>query len=140
MLEEAAQADAAEDEQYRGGAAGDELPVALADRDSRLRAASALSEKNSSRKRQTTQAAYEANLALAEPDWEAEHGRKLGGREACAALDPEALAKRPRVNTTDPDTRLMRRDGGRSVQGYNVQVVASPEQIIPGRPGHTGTQ
>ncbi|MDQ3240491.1 MAG: transposase, partial [Actinomycetota bacterium] len=33
-------------------------------------------------------------------------------------------------NTTDPDTRLMKRAGGRSVQGYNVQVVASPEQVI----------
>jgi hypothetical protein len=43
--------------------------------------------------------------------------------------DPAALAAR-RLNTTDPDTRLMKRAGGKSVQGYNAQVVASPEQII----------
>jgi hypothetical protein len=43
--------------------------------------------------------------------------------------DPAALAER-KINTTDPDTRLMKRAGGRSVQGYNAQVVASPEQVI----------
>ena len=43
--------------------------------------------------------------------------------------DPGALAAR-KINTTDPDTRLMKRAGGKSVQGYNVQVVASPEQVI----------
>ncbi len=34
------------------------------------------------------------------------------------------------MNTTDPDTRLIKRVGGKSVQGYNAQVVASPKQII----------
>jgi hypothetical protein len=34
------------------------------------------------------------------------------------------------VNVTDPDTRMMKRVGGKTVQGYNVQVVASPKQII----------
>jgi transposase len=125
MLEEAAQADAAQDEQY-GEARGDELPVALADRDSRLERLRRCREELE-QEEADTQAAYEANLAW-RADWETEHGRKLGGRKP-APPDPEALAKR-RVNTTDPDTRLMRRDGGRSVQGYNVQVVASPEQII----------
>jgi hypothetical protein len=125
MLEQAAQADAAEDEQF-GEARGDELPVALADRGSRLERLRRCREELE-QEEADTQAAYEANLAW-RADWEAEHGRKLGGRKP-APPDPEALAKR-RVNTTDPDTRLMRRDGGRSVQGYNVQVVASPEQII----------
>jgi len=41
----------------------------------------------------------------------------------------DALAAR-RINTTDPDTRLLKRAGGRSVQGYNAQVVTSPEQVI----------
>src|SRR5262249_2038764 len=57
-----------------------------------------------------------------------EHGRRLGGRKPTAP-DPAALAAR-KVNTTDPDTRLMKRAGGKSVQGYNAQVVASPEQVI----------
>jgi Transposase DDE domain len=125
MLEQAARADAAEDEQF-GEARGDELPAALADRGSRLerlrRCRDELEQEAAD-----TQAAYDTNLAW-RAEWEAEHGRKLGGRKPTPP-DPQALARR-RVNTTDPDTRLMRRDGGRSVQGYNVQVVASPEQII----------
>ena len=71
--------------------------------------------------------AYEENLAW-RAAWEAEHGRKLGGRKPTPP-DPDALAER-KINTTDPDTRLMKRAGGRSVQGYNAQVVASPEQVI----------
>src|SRR5262249_9572711 len=71
--------------------------------------------------------AYQANLAW-RASWEAEQGRRLGGRKPIPP-DPDALAKR-RINTTDPDTRLMKRAGGKSVQGYNAQVVASPEQVI----------
>ena len=61
-------------------------------------------------------------------DREAEHGRKLGGRKPTPP-DPEAINAR-KINTTDPDSRLMRRAGRRSVQGYNVQVAASAEQFI----------
>jgi len=73
------------------------------------------------------QAAHEANLAW-RAAWEAEHGRRLAGRKPTPP-DPAALAAW-KINTTDPDTRLMKRAGGRSVQGYNAQVVASPEQVI----------
>jgi Transposase DDE domain len=52
----------------------------------------------------------------------------LAGRKPTPP-DPAALAER-KINTTDPDTRLMKRVGGKSVQGYNAQVVASPEQVI----------
>ena len=68
-----------------------------------------------------------ANLAR-RAEWEAEHDRKLGGRKPFAPA-ADALAKRT-LNTTDPDSRGMRRPGRRTVQGYNAQVVASPEQII----------
>jgi hypothetical protein len=34
------------------------------------------------------------------------------------------------INTSDPDTRPMKRAGGRSLQGYNVQVVANATQLI----------
>src|SRR6266508_4390820 len=73
------------------------------------------------------EAAYQANLAW-RAAWEAEHGRRLAGRRPTPP-DPAALAAR-KINTTDPDTRLMKRAGGKSVQGYNAQVVASPEQVI----------
>jgi Transposase DDE domain/Transposase domain (DUF772) len=125
MLEQAAQADAAEDERF-GDARGDELPAALADRRSRLDRLRRCREELE-REEADSQAAYAANLAR-RARWETEHGRKLTGRKPTPP-DPESLAKR-RVNVTDPDTRMMKRVGGKTVQGYNVQVVASPKQII----------
>jgi transposase len=127
MLEQAARADAAEDERL-GAARGDELPAALADRHSRLERLRRCREELEGEEADA-QAAHAANLAW-RAEWEAEHGRKLTGRKPTPP-DPDALARR-RLNTTDPDTRSMARKGGRSVQGYNVQVVASREQIIIG--------
>jgi transposase len=125
MLEQAALADAAEDEEF-GGARGDELPAALADRRSRLERLRRCQEELE-REEAEVQAAHAANLAW-RAEWEAEHGRKLTGRKPTPP-DPERLSKR-KLNITDPDTRLMARRGGRSVQGFNVQVVANPNQIV----------
>jgi transposase len=125
ILSEAAVTDEREDAEL-GDARGDELPAELCDR--RLRRERLRRCKGELEAEQADeQSSFEANLAW-RAAWEAEHGRKLGGRKPTPP-DPDALAKR-RVNTTDPDTRLMKRAGGRSVQGYNVQVVASPEQVI----------
>ena len=125
MLAEAARADAVEDERL-GEARGDELPAELADarsRRERLRRCKQQLEQEQA----DEEAAYRANLAW-RAGWEAEQGRRLAGRKPTPP-DPAALAER-KINTTDPDTRLMKRAGGKSVQGYNVQVVASPEQVI----------
>jgi transposase len=125
MLDEAAEADAEEDERL-GQARGDELPAELVDarsRRERLRRCKQQLEQEQAEE----EAAYQANLAW-RADWEAEHGRRLGGRKPTPP-DPDALAARM-INTTDPDSRRMKRAGGRSVQGYNAQVVASPEQVI----------
>jgi transposase len=125
MLAEAAHADAEEDERL-GDARGDELPAELVDarsRRERLRRCKEQLEQAQA----DEEAAHRANLEW-RAAWEAEHGRRLTGRKPTPP-DPAALAAR-RINTTDPDTRLMKRAGGRSVQGYNVQVVASPEQVI----------
>ncbi len=125
MLAQAAQADAAEDERL-GDARGDELPPELADpssRRERLRRCKAELEQEQAGE----EAAYQANLAW-RTTWEREHGRKLAGRKPTPPA-AGALAAR-RINTSDPDTRLLKRAGGRSVQGYNAQVVASPEQVI----------
>jgi transposase len=125
MLAEAAQADAEEDARL-GEARGDELPPELVDarsRRERLRRCKEQLEQAQA----DEEAAYRANLAW-RAAWEAEHGRRLTGRKPTPP-DPAALAAR-RINTTDPDTRLMKRAGGRAVQGYNVQVIASPEQVI----------
>jgi transposase len=125
MLAEAAEADATDDERF-GEARGDELPRELVDvrsRRERLRRCKQQLEHADA----DEEAAYQANLAW-RAAWEAEHGRKLTGRKPTPP-DPAAQAAR-KINTTDPDTRLMKRAGGKAVQGYNAQVVASPEQVI----------
>jgi Transposase DDE domain len=125
MLAEAARADAAEDEQL-GDARGDEPLAELVDtrsRRERLRRCKQQLEQAQAEE----EAAYQANLAW-RAAWEADHGRRLAGRKPTAP-DPAALAER-RINTTDPDTRLMKPAGGKSVQGYNAQVAASPGQVI----------
>jgi len=125
MLAEAAEADAEEDERL-SKARGDELPAELSDarsRRERLRRCKAELEQVQAEE----EAAYQANLQW-RASWEREHGRRLAGRKPTPP-DAAALAAR-KINTTDPDTRLMKRAGGRSLQGYNVQVVASPEQVI----------
>lgn len=125
MLAQAAQADAAEDERL-GEARGDELPPELADPRSRRERLRRCKEELEQAQAEE-EAAYQENLAW-RAAWEMEHGRKLGGRKPTPPA-ADALAAR-RINTTDPDTRLLKRAGGRSVQGYNAQVVASPEQVI----------
>jgi hypothetical protein len=125
MLAEAAQADAAEDERL-GEARGDELLAELVDprcRRERLRRCKEQLEQEQVEQ----EAADRENLAW-RAAWEAEHGRGLTGRKPTPP-DPAALDGR-KVNTTDPDTRLMKRAGGKAVQGYNAQVVANREQVI----------
>ncbi len=125
MLGEAAAVDAAEDEQF-GQARGDELPVELADRRSRIERLRRCRQELEA-EQQTAQMAYEDNLAW-RAGWEAEHGRRLGGRKPTPP-DPDALSAR-KINTTDPDSRLICRTGKAPLQGYNAQAVTSPEQII----------
>ena len=125
ILEQAAQADAAEDAQL-GDARGDELPAPLADRRSRLERLRRCREELE-REEAEAQAAHAAKLVW-RAEWESENGRRLGGRKPVPPA-PDALTKR-KLNITDPDTRLMARRGGRSVQGFNVQVVANTNQVI----------
>jgi transposase len=125
ILEQAAKADAAEDERF-GEACGDELPALFADRRSRLERLRRCREELE-REEAEAQAAFAAKLAW-RAEWEAEHGRKLTGRKP-APPDPEGLSKR-KLNTTDPDTRMITRTGRRTVQGFNAQVVADSNQIV----------
>ena len=125
MLAEADQADAAEDAEHET-ARGDELPAELADRRSRLERLRRCREELEAEQAQV-QAAYDDNLAW-RAEWEAEHGRRLGGRKPFPP-DPDGLAKRS-INTTDPDSRKIVRTGKTAVQGYNAQAVATAGQII----------
>lgn len=124
MLAEAADADAAEDGRL-GAARGDEFPEELVERTSRkarLRQAKARLEAQAREQR----AAYESHLGE-RARLEAERGRPLRGRKPKPPA--EAPAPAARVNTTDPDSSLMRtRDG--FVQGYNAQAVVAEGQLI----------
>ena len=125
MLAEAEQADAVEDAEH-GTCRGDELPAELADRSSRLARLRRCREELEAEQAQV-RAAYEDNLRW-RAQWEAEHGRRLGGRKPFAP-GPDGLAKRS-INTTDLDSRKIIRTGKTAVQGYNAQAVATAGQII----------
>jgi transposase len=124
MLGEAQQTDAEED-RLHGTARGDELPPELRDRGGRLarfaRAKARLREEAAERER-----AYQEHLAR-RAALEAERGRPLRGRKP--------VPKRPRspattrANTTDPDSRVVKR-GPTLIQGYNAQAVVTEDQII----------
>ena len=123
MLAEAEQADAAEDAEH-GGARGDELPAELADRRSRLERLRRCRQELEAEQAEV-QAAYDDNLAW-RAQWEAEHGRKLGGRKPFAP-DPDGLAKRS-INTTDPDSRTLIRSGKANATAPVVGIAADAVQ------------
>jgi len=125
MLEEAAEADEREDAEL-GEARGDELPAGLGDRRCR--------RERLRRCREELEVQHAAELAAHEQHlarraaWEAEHGRKLTGRKP-APPAKDALEK-AKLNTTDPDSRPLRRTGTNLIQGYNAQVLAGAGQVI----------
>jgi transposase len=125
MLGEAAETDAREDERY-GDGRGDELPAELVDRRARLARLRRCREELEAEQAKA-QADYEANLRW-RAEWEAEHGRKLGGRKPFPP-DPDGLGKRT-INTTDLDSKVIAREGRQPVQGYNAQAVTTTRQII----------
>jgi hypothetical protein len=125
ILAEAGQTDAAEDERF-GQKRGDELPAGLADRRSRIERLRRCREELEA-EHANTQAAYEEKMRW-RAEWEAENARKLGGRRPTPP-DPDALSKR-KINTTDPDSRVLPRAGKEALQGYNAQAVASTGQIV----------
>lgn len=123
MLAEAAEVDAAEDARYGTGSRGDEPPA-------RLRGAKARRERFAAAKAQLdaaeaeAQADHERHLAERAAKEQAS-GRKLRGRKP----KPPAPAAEAKVNTSDPESRIMKTKDG-YVQGYNAQAVATEDQIV----------
>jgi transposase len=125
MFAEAAAADAAEDAQF-GAARGDEPPAALrarADRRRRFQQAKQLLDEQVEEQRR----AHEVHLAERAAQ-EQRRGAKLRGREP-KAPEEKAGHKERKVNTTDPESRVMSTSNG-FVQGYNAQAVANAEQVV----------
>lgn len=125
MLAEAARVDAEEDRLFGPDRRGDELPEALRDRRSRL-ARLAECKARLEREEAERQAHYQQRLAR-RAALEAETGRRLRGRKP--------VPRRPRspssaqANTTDPDSRVVRRGPG-LIQGYHAQAAVTEGQII----------
>ena len=127
MLEEAEHLDAREDLLYGPEERGDEVPEELRDPSRRRRWIAERLEEVEGRSRRLEE---EQRGKL--EGWEArkESGRKNPGRKP---LPPEQVRQRflakAKVNTTDPDSRIMKGPKG-YLQGYNAQVAVSKDQVI----------
>jgi transposase len=135
LLAQAQAVDATEDARHGKDKRGNELPMELARRESRLRKireAKAALEQAAKEEAEAAAAAARAKIAERQRS-EAETGQKAKGRAPTvpdpAQAQPEAKAQR---NFTDPDSRIMK-DGATKAfeQAYNAQVVVdSQAQVI----------
>ena len=151
VLEEAAEIDEQEDERY-GERRGDELPASVAKREGRRawlrearqqlenkRAANAKPVPRSRPKRlRESKRRLEEELRVeceANTEYEAwrERGISADGhhRMATGTVKPFTAPEFPqgKVNTTDPDSKLLKARRG-FVQGYNAQAVVNEHQIV----------
>jgi transposase len=136
LLRKAAATDEAEDVQYGKGKSGDELPVELARRESRLKKIrEAQTELKQEAKEKAEKARVDAEAKIAERrEKEAQTGKKAGGNDP-RVPEPEQAKPEPKAqrNFTDMDSRIMP-DGankGSFVQGFNAQAaVDSQTQVI----------
>jgi len=123
LLDRAEAADRADDEKLGPAGVGDELPEALA-----TRAARAEWLKHAKRKlfddESARQADYEARKA------HHEEARAAASKEAAPPPPHPPRSTEPRVNLTDPDSKIMRTSTGGRLQGYNAQTVVNEHQII----------
>ena len=125
IFEEAKQKDAEEDELYGKDRRGNEMPEHLNTREKRQRWIRETMEKMKQEAREKARK-YAERIARREAE-EAAAGRKKTGRKPTKpASEPDGDAK---INTTDPDSRLMKTREG-FVQGYNAQVATAEDQII----------
>jgi len=104
---------------------GDELPAELADRRSR-RARPERCKAELEAEHAEHEQTFREHLRDRER-WEQKAGKKLGGRKPQPPAQHELT--QAKLNVTDPDSRVMK-DKMTLMQGYNAQVIASPEQVI----------
>ena len=131
LLDQAAQADAADDAQYGAGQRGDDLPAELARRASRLakiRAAKAVLEQQA--REDTAHAADEGRAKLAARQ------QRVGSTQGRVPNIPDPAQAQPepgaQYNFTDPASRIMLDGASKSwVQAYNAQAVVDAQaQVI----------
>lgn len=129
ILDEAIETDRREDELY-GEKRGDELPDDLANPSTRGQRIKELL-KEATREFEQAEAERAEKVAA-----HAEHLARTGKRKQGRPLKPENKVNRgqgallaKKYNLTDPDSAIVRHRG-MLLQGYNVQTVASEDQII----------
>jgi hypothetical protein len=125
MLAEAESTDQREDRRF-GPEGGERLPPALSrreDRLARLCACKARLEREAEAVAARQPAKIDARAAAEQTSGKRRHGRKP--KPAAGSVDPERVA-----NPTNPDSSIMKTRRG-WVQGYNAQLVVTPQQIIP---------
>jgi len=126
ILAEAEAVDACEDRLYGPGVRGEELRDELRDpkaRQARIRERLALMEA------QAEVAAGEQRKKIDEREKRRQAGEKVGRRPLPPEEVSDRFLKKARVNTTDPDSRIMK--GARGfVQGSGAQVAVTKDQII----------
>lgn len=125
MMAEAETADTKEDRQFGPEANGPAVPQDLQPRADRLARLKACKEKLDARA--AALAARQQEKIVAREAEEQATGKRKRGRKPKAAdpsVDPDGVA-----NLTDPDSGIMKTRRG-WVQGYNAQVVVTPDQII----------
>jgi len=131
LLDQAAQADAADDAQYGAGQRGDDLPAELARRASRLakiRAAKAVLEQQA--RDEAVRAADEGRAKVAA------RKQRVGSAKGRVPNVPDPAQAQPepgaQYNFTDPASRIMLDGASKSwVQAYNAQAVVDAQaQVI----------
>jgi transposase len=128
MLEEANRVDAEEDRIYGPGNRGDEVPEEL--RDEKTRRAW-IKERLDEMNRQAGSAAEEQQEKIEKREERRKAGEKHLGRNPLSpsVVRERFLKDRARVNTTDPESRMMKSARG-FVQGFNAQAAVTEDQII----------
>lgn len=123
MLAEAERVDAAEDGEHGRDRRGDEPPPGLARRRDRLAALRAAKQRLDEQS-----AAAQAVQDQRRADWEAarQRGERVGAKPGPT---PPKTTTVPKMNLTDPDSKIME-SHGTFRQGYNAQAVVGAGQVI----------
>lgn len=126
MLAEAERVDAEEDLLYGPEGRGDEVPEEMRDHEKRRRwIAERLKELDDEADRREA----EQRDKIEKRKERREAGQKAGR----TPLDPDQVSERflakAKVNTTDPDSRIMKGPAG-YLQGYNAQAAVTEDQVI----------
>lgn len=124
LLAQAQQIDAAEDAQFGKDKRGDELPVELARRQSRL---AKFGEAKAALEDQARQAAAEHAAQLARRKGAEQEMVEQRAAQAAELAVPKPKAQR---NFTDPDSRIMKTADGSFHQCYNAQAVVDEDHQI----------